>query len=230
MIRFSNGTVFNANTDAIVNTVNCDGVMGAGIALEFGLRYPDMYDSYKTKCELNEMRIGKVDYYTSNEITIVNFPTKHHFKYPSRIEWIESGLRDFVNSYNQYQFRSIAFPKLGAGKGSLEWGQVLPVMEKYLEPLDIECVICLDTITYAEGVEKRMVDRINSDAPEQIVQSVKLSKDRLNSIIENRPFTRFFEISRIKGLGKKTYAKLFNHYYKAVAKESEYGEQLRLEL
>lgn len=226
MITFSEGTVFNAGAEAIVNTVNCEGVMGAGIAREFGLRYPDMYEKYKSKCESNEIRIGKVDYHVSDEVTIVNFPTKLYFRYSSKIEWVEAGLKDFVSTHKDYRFRSVAFPKLGAGKGNLEWSLVLPIMKKYLEPLDIECVICLDTIPYAEGVEKKMVDRINSDAPEQIAQSVKLSRDKLNLIIKNRPFTRFFEISTLKGLGKKTYADLFNHYYRCSKNVEEYGEQV----
>ena len=97
MIRYYKGTVFNAGAEAIVNTVNCDGVMGAGIALEFGLRYPDMYKDYVIKCKKGDICTGKVDYFKdSSGIIIVNFPTKIHFKYPSKIEWIESGLKAFA--------------------------------------------------------------------------------------------------------------------------------------
>ena len=105
MIVVSKGTVFNTDAKALVNTVNCKGVMGAGIALEFKLRYPAMNKDYVSKCESGLIKVGKVDYFCGNP-TVINFPTKYDFKFPSRIEWIESGLKDFVNTYFEHDFES----------------------------------------------------------------------------------------------------------------------------
>ena len=101
MVEYYDGSVFNVEADAIVNTVNCTGVMGAGIALEFSLRYPAMLEHYEKMCKIREIKIGRVDYFCDEEKTIINFPTKWHFKYPSQIEWIEMGLKDFVATYKK---------------------------------------------------------------------------------------------------------------------------------
>ena len=77
MIKYFEGTVFNTPAKAIVNTVNCDGFMGAGLALEFALRYPDMLRDYEAKCKSKQIKTGLVDYFQEKDITIINFPTKN---------------------------------------------------------------------------------------------------------------------------------------------------------
>ena len=90
MIRYYQGTIFNVEADAIVNTVNTVGVMGAGIALEFALRYPKMLLYYQEKCKYSQIKTGVIDYYNTDGKCIVLFPTKEHFKFPSKLEWIEA--------------------------------------------------------------------------------------------------------------------------------------------
>ena len=124
MVIYQEGTVFNTDAEAIVNTVNCTGVMSAGIALEYSLRYPEMFKAYEEKCKNKQIQIGKVDYYNNGDIIIVNFPTKWHFKYPSQISWIEQGLKDFVSTYKSQGFKSVAFTKLGTLNGHLNWNEV----------------------------------------------------------------------------------------------------------
>lgn len=221
MIRYYKGTVFNAGTDAIVNTINCDGVMGAGIALEFGLRYPDMYKDYEIKCKNGLIYVGQVDYYKdASGKTIINFPTKIHFKYPSRIEWVESGLKAFSESYKDSGFNSVAFPKLGTSKGGLDWNQVRPLMEKYLAPLELDVVICLDELREAEGVEKKMLDMFNASSIEALGSIVRLNSKQKEIINKNQPYRRFWEIGRSEGIGKKTYATLFTHFYRKANSDS----------
>ena len=130
MIKYFNGTIFNVEVDAIVNTVNTVGVMGAGLALEFSLRYPEMYIAYKQKCDNKLLQVGELMYYQEKESLIINFPTKWHFKYPSKIEWIEKGLKEFVKTYKKYNINTVAFPKLGTLNGGLSWGDVKRLMEK----------------------------------------------------------------------------------------------------
>ena len=135
------GNIFTSKAQTIVNTVNCVGVMGAGIALECRLRFPEMYLKYVDLCENKQFRIGLLWLYKSEDRWILNFPTKQHWKYPSKIEYLEKGLEKFVSTYEQKQIRSIAFPLLGADKGGIARETSLGVMTDYLEHLPIEIEI-----------------------------------------------------------------------------------------
>lgn len=139
MIKYRyNENIFKSKSTALVNTVNCVGVMGAGIAKEFKLRFPEMFKDYVKKCNVNKIRIGKLDIYKINDRKIIiNFPTKDHWKYPSKLEYIEKGLIDFVKNYKSWNIISIAFPQLGCGKGGLKWNDVKYLMKEYLIDLDI---------------------------------------------------------------------------------------------
>ncbi len=134
------GDIFESQLQAIVNPVNCVGVMGAGLAKEFKSKYPDMFADYAVKCKNNEVKIGEpYPYFIPNQRKIIiNFPTKNHFSENSRIEDIESGLKYFVQNYRKWGIKTVAFPALGAGKGKLKWEDVMPVMINYLSFLDID--------------------------------------------------------------------------------------------
>lgn len=136
-ICYIKGNIFDSSADAIVNTVNTDGVMGKGIAKEFKDRYPDMYTKYKEKCVDGSLDIGKIMIYRGNNRKIILFPTKKHWRAPSRIEYIEMGLRKIVSDCDKLQVSSIAFPKLGCGNGGLSWDDVRRLMEKYLSDIPI---------------------------------------------------------------------------------------------
>lgn len=214
MIEYYSGTVFNVDAQALVNTVNCVGVMGAGIALEFQLRYPKMYQDYTVKCKNKLIKTGHVDYFKNDDgITIINFPTKWHFKYPSQLSWIEQGLQNFVETYKRHDIQSVAFPKLGTNKGGLNWEQVRLVMEKYLGNLDIKIYICLDNLKDAEGIEKKMLDRFNSTNTMQLNDVVKLSEKQKVNIDKGKPYKRFWHIRESESIGIKTYSTLFTYYY-----------------
>lgn len=135
--------IFDSKTDAIVNTVNCVGVMGAGIAKEFKIRYDEMYKDYRKKCENNKIKVGKLAVFRTLDRLIINFPTKKHWKNNSKLEWIEAGLKYFVDHYKKWSISSVAFPQLGTNHGKLNWDDVQPIMERYLKPLDITIEIYL---------------------------------------------------------------------------------------
>ena len=142
----------------IVNTVNCVGVMGAGLALEFQLRFPEMERDYVERCNQKRVEVGRPYLYKDySDPWILNFPTKNHWKYPSKIEWIEQGLKYFSANYQRGGITSIAFPKLGCSNGGLEWEIVSPLMDKYLQDLGIDVFICEDTEKEASGTERVMV-------------------------------------------------------------------------
>ena len=211
MITYLEGTVFNTEADAIVNTINCIGVMNAGIALEFGLRYPNLLKEYEQKCKNKEISVGHIYYYKDKEKLIVNFPTKWHFKYPSRLEWIEDGLKDFVKTYKQYNIKSVAFTKLGTLNGGLDWNKVKLLMEKYLCNLDIPVYICLDNKKEAEGLEKKMLDIFNNLKIEEFKQNVRLTTKQIDILKSNMPINRFWKIKELEGIGTTTYKHLFNY-------------------
>jgi O-acetyl-ADP-ribose deacetylase (regulator of RNase III) len=127
-VRVKSGDLLKENSEAIVNTVNCVGVMGKGIALQFKQRWPQNFKAYEAACERKEIRPGKMFIYDLGEWAkprfIINFPTKVDWKKPSKIEYIESGLRDLVSQVERLGIKSIALPPLGCGNGGLDWQTV----------------------------------------------------------------------------------------------------------
>lgn len=127
------GNIFDSPMQVLTNPVNTVGVMGAGLAKQFRDRYPDVYLRYRTACLTGKFLIGQPRLWGR----VLCFPTKQHWRNPSRIEWIESGLAYFVANYAELGIQSIAFPLLGCGLGGLERGEVTRLMERYLSRIDI---------------------------------------------------------------------------------------------
>ncbi len=141
MIIEKTGNIFTTNCQTIVNTVNCVGVMGAGIAYEFRLRYEDMFNKYKKYCDDKQIDIGVLWIYNAENKRILNFPTKYDWKYPSKKEYLHKGLQKFIETYKQKGITSIAFPLLGAQKGGLDPEESLSIMISYLKNCDIDIEI-----------------------------------------------------------------------------------------
>ena len=144
MLTYLTINLFHSPAQTLVNTVNTVGVMGKGIALVFKQLYPDMYHQYRHLCKTGKLKIGTLYVYRTPNKMIVNFPTKKHWRNPSRVEYIEAGLEIFVKTYGNYGISSVSFPQLGCGHGELDWEQqVQPVMEHYLKDLPIPVYIHL---------------------------------------------------------------------------------------
>jgi O-acetyl-ADP-ribose deacetylase (regulator of RNase III) len=135
MIRYTTTTLFESPAQTLVNTVNTVGVMGKGVAAEFKRRYPDMYSRYREFCDQGLLDIGKLHLYRTPNKWVLNFPTKKHWRNPSKLEYVEAGLEKFVDTYTDHGITSVSFPQLGCGNGNLEWRDVRPLMEKYLQKL-----------------------------------------------------------------------------------------------
>lgn len=132
------GNMFESKAQTLVNTVNCVGVMGKGIALEFKKRFPEMFKDYAQRCERKEMRLGKP--YLYKRLTppwILNFPTKDHWRSVASINDIERGLKYLLSHYREWGITSLAVPPLGCGHGELEWRIVGPTLYRYLRQVDI---------------------------------------------------------------------------------------------
>lgn len=135
--------IFNLDVQCLVNPVNCVGVMGAGLALQFKQKYPDMYDHYKETCDAGRLEIGLLHIYFSGDTIIINFPTKHHWKEKSKIESIDNGMKCLFEVIKIYNITSIAIPKLGCGLGGLTWYNVKAVILKHLTPIEQDVEIYL---------------------------------------------------------------------------------------
>ena len=142
MIKFVNGNIFDVDVDLYVNTVNCVGVMGKGLALQFKNKYPRMYEDYKNMCDNNEIYIGCCTkwYDILNSKMIVNFPTKIHWRDPSKYEYIEKGLLWLVE-YVKNSTCSMAIPALGCSEGGLDWIKVKALINKYLSKLENDITV-----------------------------------------------------------------------------------------
>ncbi len=146
MITYLETSLLDSPALALINTVNTVGVMGKGIALSFKKLYPAMFAEYQRLCGQKKLDIGKLFVYTTPNKIVVNFPTKTHWRLPSRPEYIEAGLCAFVAHYSDYGISSASFPQLGCGNGKLDWPtQVQPLMERYLHllPIPIYIHFCL---------------------------------------------------------------------------------------
>lgn len=142
MILYVEGNLFQSPAQVLVNTVNTVGVMGKGVALEFKRLFPEMYQQYRELCDQGEFDVGMLWLYKSPNKWVLNFPTKKHWRNPSKLEYIELGLQKFVENYTRMGIHSIAFPPLGCGNGQLDFQtQVQPLMQKYLRNLPIDVFI-----------------------------------------------------------------------------------------
>ncbi|MCX6666465.1 MAG: macro domain-containing protein, partial [Euryarchaeota archaeon] len=160
MIKVRIGNILDSKARTLVNTVNCVGIMGKGIALDFKTKYPDMYQQYQKKCERNEVKPGEPYIYTDlNGTRIVNFPTKNHWKDYSNMDDVIKGLDIFIKKYKEWGIKSVAFPPLGCGNGGLDWEYVGPIMYNKLKDLDIDIELYAPYGTKEEQLTEKFLTR-----------------------------------------------------------------------
>ena len=160
MIIYKTGNIFNSNAQVITNTVNCIGVMGKGIALQFKNKFPEMFLDYKKKCDNKEVILGVPYLWNNGQVQVLNFPTKGHWREGSNLSDIESGLKYLSENYKKLEINSIALPPLGCGHGGLNWKDVKNLINKYLGPLDL-----LDVYAYEASEETEKLENEQSDFP-----------------------------------------------------------------
>ncbi len=146
MIKYKSGDILKEDSEALINTVNCVGVMGRGIALQFKNAFPENFKVYAVACKNDEVQPGQMFVYETGQLTnpryIINFPTKRHWRGKSRMVDIEAGLKALVEVIRQYNIQSIAIPPIGSGLGGLEWTEVKLRIETALRPLtDVSVII-----------------------------------------------------------------------------------------
>jgi O-acetyl-ADP-ribose deacetylase (regulator of RNase III) len=162
MIRYTQGNLLDDPAEALVNTVNEVGVMGKGIALMFRERFPKNAEIYEQACKAKEVHVGHM-LVTGGESLwgprwIINFPTKKHWRHPSKLEWIREGLKDLVRVIRQNNIRSVALPPLGCGNGGLEWSQVRREIDAALADLSgVEVTVYAPTSAYQNAPKREGV-------------------------------------------------------------------------
>ena len=198
MIETSSGDILAADAEALVNTVNCVGIMGRGIALQFRKAFPDNFKAYEAVCKRGELHPGQMFVYQTGQLTnpryIINFPTKRHWKGKSQLADIESGLKALVEEIRRLGIRSIALPPLGCGQGGLDWTEVRPRIEKALaaEP-DVRVLLFSPTgaPTPAVSTSSRAVPKMT----EGRAALVGLMQRYLAGLMD--PFIRLLEVHKL---------------------------------
>jgi O-acetyl-ADP-ribose deacetylase (regulator of RNase III) len=165
MIRYTQGNLLDDPAEALVNTVNEVGVMGKGIALMFRERFPENTEAYEQACKAGKVRIGRMLVTRAKSLWgprwVINFPTKKHWRHPSKLEWIREGLKDLVCVIRKNNIHSVALPPLGCGNGGLQWPQVRGEIEAALAELpDVDVAVYVPTSEYQNAPKREGVEEL----------------------------------------------------------------------
>ena len=165
MISYTKGNLLGADVEAVVNTVNTVGVMGKGIALMFKEAFPKNFKEYKAACKAKEVEVGRMFVTKTAELMgpkwIINFPTKKHWRQPTKLEWITEGLKDLKKVIEENNIRSVAVPPLGCGNGGLDWRDVRPAIEEALASLSgLELIVYEPTAKYQNVAKRSGVEKL----------------------------------------------------------------------
>lgn len=198
MIEYKSGDILREDVEALVNTVNCVGIMGRGIALQFKNAFPENFKSYAAACDRREVQPGRMLVFRTSRLTnpkyIINFPTKRHWRGKSRLEDIDAGLVSLVREVRTRDIRSIAIPPLGSGLGGLDWSTVRQRIEKSLSDLDgVRVVIFEPTATQDDSRSNR-----SSDVPKMTAGRaalVALMDRYLSGLLD--PFITLLEVHKL---------------------------------
>lgn len=211
-ITIFDGNIFKTNCQTLVNTVNCVGIMGSGIALECRLRYPEMNEKYISLCNGGLINIGSLWLYKSTDRWILNFPTKKHWKDPSKECYLHDGLRKFIQTYKEKKIQSIAFPLLGSQHGGIDGIRSLEIMESYLK----RCEIPVEIYRYDQYAPDDLYDRFRNLITSMSIDEIKSETGlRLNYIkkvldaLDNPNICQLNRLASLDGIGIKTLEKVF---------------------
>ena len=193
-IELRTGDLFTAGTEALVNTVNCVGIMGRGVALQFKKAYPRNFHEYEAACKAGEIQPGRMFVHETGKFSprfIINFPTKRHWKGKSRIEDIDSGLVTLAQEVRERGIKSIAIPPLGAGLGGLNWGDVLPRITDALQDIPGLDVVIFEPKGAPEVVKSKAVPNMTDGRASLVI----LMQQYLKGLLD--PFVTLIEAQKL---------------------------------
>ena len=211
-VKVIEGNIFLSKVQTIVNTVNCVGVMGAGIAFEYRLRYPNMFQQNRKLCEEGKFEIGKLWIYKTDNRWILNFPTKKHWRQPSEEKYLRLGLEKFLNTYQERGIASIAFPLLGAQKGGLSPDLSMKIMREYLDSSTIPVEIYLYSPSARDDLYEIFRDKFQKLDNDQIkaFSGIRLqSIEAIRSALTDPTVCQLNQLLAFKGIGEKTLEQAF---------------------
>ena len=210
------GNLFNSRAQTLVNTVNCVGVMGKGVALEFRRRFPEMYEAYRLVCRSGGLRPGQVLLYRESCPWVMNLAVKDDWKSPSRMCWVRSCLEEFASQYSRQGITSIAFPWIGAMNGGLPWGQVHELMRGYLVPLpDVD----VEIVEFDPDAPDQLFERIREAI--QLQELPEFARDTgitarsaalVRTAIAEAGVPSLHRLAEWPGLGKTTVERLYSRF------------------
>ena len=180
MIRFATGNILESNAEAIVNTVNCEGYMGKGIAYQFKLRFPENNREYVKQCKNGSFKIGSILAFRESNKLILNFPTKDKWRKKSEYSYIHDGLETLIQKLPELCVKSIAFPPLGCGNGRLEWSKVKDILIKALAPFqaNYDFILYEPSFNINRIKNKKKIPKLN--ASHLILMKLKLGLNKFN--------------------------------------------------
>lgn len=223
MIQFTKGDILAADVEALVNTVNCVGIMGRGIALQFKNEYSANFEAYAAACSRDEVQPGRMFVFETRRLTnpayIINFPTKRHWRGKSRIEDIESGLKALAREIRDRGIRSIAIPPLGSGLGGLNWSEVRPRIVEALSDIPGVEVVIYEPSNAPAMTKSRDVPNMTAGRAALVV----LMHRYLGGLLD--PFVTLIELQKLmyfmQEAGQPLQLKYIKHHY------GPYAENLR---
>lgn len=189
MIKVLIGNILESKAQTLVNTVNCVGVMGKGIALEFKKHFPDMFKDYVDRCARGEVKLGQPYLYKTLALPwILNFPTKDHWRSVANLQDIISGLEYLLKHYKEWGISSLAVPPLGCGHGQLEWRIVAPTLHKYLNKMDIPVELYAPYGTPHQELQPEFLKQSSNMPEPQWVKPAWVAIVEMLKRIEDQPY------------------------------------------
>lgn len=213
MVKYLNCNCINSKCSFIVNQINLSGNMDMFDSLEFTCRFPNMYSDYLKRFKNKELKLYESYLYEENSYKIINMACYESCLFPTNLETIEKSLKFFTENYKKYNITEIAFPLLGCDEDGLRMVSVLPIMEKYLKPLDIDCYICFD-IDGPSNLELQMLYAFQNFDFKHLKKYAKLDDLQIATLNTNKMFiARFQDIYELNGITPKEYRLIYNYYY-----------------
>ncbi|MDE6660638.1 MAG: macro domain-containing protein [Anaeroplasmataceae bacterium] len=213
MVKYLNCDCINSKCSAIVNQINLSGNMDSKEGLEFSTRFPKMYSDYLNRFKERSLKLYESYIFEEDSIKVINMLCYESFAFPTNLETIENSLKYFVKHYKEYGITEVAFPLLGCDEDGLRMVSVLPIMERYLKPLPIECYICFD-IEGPSNLELQMIAAFQNFDLQHLKKYAKLDDIQLATLEANKQFiVRFEEIYHLAGITPRVYRMIYSYYY-----------------
>ena len=213
MVKYLNCDCINSKCSAIVNQINLSGNMDSKEGLEFSTRFPKMYLDYLNRFKERNLKLYESYLFEEDSIKIVNMLCYESFAFPTNLETVENALKYFAKHYKEYGITEVAFPLLGCDEDGLRMVSVLPIMEKYLKPLPIECYICFD-IDGPSNLELQMIAALQSFDLQHLKKYAKLDDIQLATLEANKNLIlRFEELYHLPGITPRVYRLIYSYYY-----------------